>query len=311
MVTVFLRFGFSAGVLIALAFVVNLDDILSRLLAMHFDWVLLAVLISVLQVIGSAWRWRYTASQLGIDLSLRQAVQEYYLATFLNQILPGGVMGDVSRAWRHSRILLSSGFGKTGKAVRAVILERLSGQMVMCVTAVISFMFLSINFDLISLFWMFGIVVLVVLVIGLCVAWIARRDDSFARLVLRDTRTVLFSRRTFPVQLLSSSLIVSSYLIMYLVVARAVGVSTSTLELAPLIAPVLIAMLLPITVAGWGLREAAAALLWGAVGLTMSDGVVVSMGYGVIVLFSSLPGIVFLFFGNLNQRARHHLTQNV
>ena len=161
-VTVFLRFGVSAGVLIALAFVVDLDDILSRLLAMQFDWVLMAVLISVLQVIGSAWRWRYTASQLGIGLSLRQAVQEYYLATFLNQMLPGGVMGDVSRAWRHSRILLSSGYGKPGKAVRAVILERLSGQMVMCVTAVISFMFLSINFDLISLFWIFGIVALAV-----------------------------------------------------------------------------------------------------------------------------------------------------
>ena len=311
MVTVALRFCFSAGVLIALAFVVDLNDIWSRLLAMQFDWVLLAVLISILQVIGSAWRWRFTASQLGIGLSLRQAIQEYYLATFLNQTLPGGVMGDVSRAVRHSRILLNSGFGKTGKAVCAVILERLSGQMVMFVTAVISLMFLSINFDLIPSFWMFGSVVLVFLAIGLTVAWIGSRDESFAGVVLRDARTALFSRRAFPVQLVSSSLIVSSYLVMYVVVARAVGVSTPTLELAPLIAPVLIAMLLPITVAGWGLREAAAALLWGVVGLTVSDGVVVSMGYGVVVLLSSLPGIVFLFLESPDQRGRHHLRQNV
>tara|TARA_Y100000588_G_scaffold389213_1_gene491403 strand:- start:3480 stop:4415 length:936 start_codon:yes stop_codon:yes gene_type:complete len=311
MVTVFLRFGVSAGVLIVLAFVVDLNDVWFRLLDMQCDWVLLAVLVSVLQVVGSAWRWRYTASQLGIGLSLRQAVQEYYLATFLNQILPGGVMGDVSRAWRHSRILLSSGFGKTGKAVRAVILERLSGQMVMCLMAVISLMFLSINFDLIPLFWVFGSVALGVLTIGLCVSWIGRQDESFAALVLRDTRTALFSSRAFPVQLLSSSLIVLSYLVMYIVVARAVGISTPTVELAPLIAPVLIAMLLPVTVAGWGFREAAAAFIWGSVGLTVSDGVVVSIGYGVVVLLSSLPGVVFLFFGNPDQRGRHHLTQNV
>ena len=181
----------------------------------------------------------------------------------------------------------------------------------MCVTAVISFMFLSINFDLISLFWIFGIVALAVFAIGLFEACIGRRHESFSGLVLRDMGTALFARRAFPVQLLSSSLIVSSYLIIYLIVARAVGVSTPILELAPLIAPVLIAMLLPITVAGWGLREAAAGLLWGAVGLTVSDGVLVSMGYGVVVLLSSLPGIVFLFFGNPNQRERHHLIQNV
>jgi glycosyltransferase 2 family protein len=43
-------------------------------------------------------------------------------------------------------------------------------------------------------------------------------------------------------------------------------------------------------VAGWGLREGAAAALWGMVGLSMAEGVLVSMAYGVLVLVSSLPG---------------------
>ena len=69
---------------------------------------------------------------------------------------------------------------------------------------------------------------------------------------------------------------------------------TPTLVLLPLVAPVLMTMLIPVTVAGWGLRESAAAVLWGAVGLTAADGVAVSLAYGLIVLLCSLPGAVVL-----------------
>ena len=50
----------------------------------------------------------------------------FILPILLNQVLPGGVTGDVSRAWRHART-----DAPAGPAVRAVVLERLSGQVVM------------------------------------------------------------------------------------------------------------------------------------------------------------------------------------
>ena len=64
--------------------------------------------------------------------------------------------------------------------------------------------------------------------------------------------------------------------------------------LLPLVAPVLVTMLFPVTIAGWGIREGAAAMLWGAVGFTVVDGVAISVGYGFLALFSSLPGGVIL-----------------
>ncbi|MCL1481904.1 MAG: flippase-like domain-containing protein [Marinobacter sp.] len=57
-------------------------------------WVVLpAVLLSVVQVVISSWRWRYTGKRLGLSIGLGDAVQEYYLATFINQVLPGGILG--------------------------------------------------------------------------------------------------------------------------------------------------------------------------------------------------------------------------
>ena len=70
----------------------------------------------------------------------------------------------------------------------------------------------------------------------------------------------------------------------------------------PLVAPVLMTMLIPVTVAGWGLREGTAAVLWGVVGLTAADGVLVSVAYGLLVLFGSLPGAVFLMSPGTTRR---------
>ena len=98
------------------------------------------------------------------------------------------------------------------------------------------------------------------------------------------------SPSAFMAQLISAIIVVSTYLMTYLVAAKAVGVETPPLVLLPLVGPVLMSMLIPVTVAGWGLREGVAAILWGAVGLTVGDGVVVSVTYGLLVLLGSLPG---------------------
>jgi len=64
----------------------------------------------------------------------------------------------------------------------------------------------------------------------------------------------------------------------------------------------LLSMVIPLTVAGWGIREGAAAVLWPMVGLPAEQGVALSVGYGALVLVSSLPGVVFLFASRLAAR---------
>ena len=86
------------------------------------------------------------------------------------------------------------------------------------------------------------------------------------------------------VQLATSTVIVASYVAAYLLAARAVGVETPLLTLAPLVAPVLLSMLLPLSIGGWGVRETAAAAIWSVAGLAASDGVAISVAYGLVVL---------------------------
>src|SRR5918992_3219149 len=79
----------------------------------------------------SAWRWCLVARRLGLRLPLRRGVADYYRALFLNAVLPAGVLGDVHRAVRHGRQE-----GDLGRGVRAVVLERAAGQVVVVAVAV-------------------------------------------------------------------------------------------------------------------------------------------------------------------------------
>ena len=293
---VVLRAVVSLGLLAGLAGWLDLGEVRSRVGAMRTEWVFLAIGISVLQVVVSAWRWRFTAGRLGLVLPFRDALSEYYLASFLNQVLPGGVVGDVSRAWRHARTQQEA---SSGPAIRAVLLERASGQLVMTLVAVVSFLSLPVTVDAGSGVAGIGAAVLAtaVLAAGGLVLWSKRRGGGTTPItdrVWQDTRAAFWSSGALPAQMGSSVFVVGTYVATYLLAARAVGVDTPLSILLPLVAPVLVSMLIPVTIAGWGVREATAAVLWGAVGLTAADGVVISVAYGVLVLLSTLPGGLIL-----------------
>ncbi len=292
---VVLRAAVSIGLLAGLAWWLDLGTVVSRLAQMRFGWVLLAVAISVVQVAVLAWRWRFTAGCLGVDLSYTAAWREYYLSIFLNQVMPGGVVGDVSRAWRQARVQTRQR-EPAGPAVRAVIFERLSAQAVMTAVALVSLLALPVIVNRGSRLVLFGAGAVAVLIVIAMVVWMRRQSSaqSLVGQVLADLDAAHLSGPVFAAQLVSAAIVVGTYLVTYLTAARAVGMDTPLPVLLPLVAPVLMSMLIPVTVAGWGLREGAAAVLWGAVGLTAADGVLVSVAYGLLVLIGSLPGALFL-----------------
>lgn len=292
-----LKLTVSLALLAVLAFLLDPRTVLERLTGLRPGWIAAALALSVLQFLVSAWRWRFTAARLGVQLPMRTAISEYYLATFLNQVLPGGVLGDASRAWRHAR----AGDGSDGSALRsvhAVALERLSGQAVMTVVAAGSAATLLGGPGAIAL--------IVVALIGVLVARSVHRFSHrpAAGHFLSNARVALFAPDAFPTQLATSLFVVATYLIIFLMAARAVNLDTPTGVLLPLVAPVLVTMLLPVSIGGWGVREGAAAALWATVGLASRDGVAVSVAYGLIVLVSSLPGAAIVLLTLWGDRRR-------
>ncbi len=277
---------------------VDATAVAARLVALDTRWLLPILGLTVLQVIASAWRWRFTAARLGLALPLATAIREYYLATFANQVLPGGVLGDVSRAGRHA---VAS--GEPGPAARAVVLERASGQVAAAIIAVAA---LALGAPAppagtAGIALMAG--GLIAVLAAAAIVRVRRQPAGMLATFWRDTRRALLGRGAWLAQLTTSLAIAASYVGVYALAGIALDTPGLTTWL-PLVPLVLLAMLVPVSIAGWGVRESVAAAIWIAAGLSPADGTALAIAYGAIILVSSLPGLVFALAPDQPHRPR-------
>jgi len=199
-------------------------------------------------------------------------------------------VGDAQRAWRHAR--QTPGWQP---AAQAVVIERVAGQLAIAIFILLSWPWLpgpvaEATADI-------GMLVLLGLLTAFAVNHLLRLWLPATRLatVVSDwigaVRQALLSRQVLPVQLLLSILIGASYIAIYACCMLAIDASGGKTVWLPLLPLVLLAMLIPISAGGWGLREGAAALLWPIAGLPAAEGISAAILYGVVCLLASLPGI--------------------
>ncbi|WDM13299.1 flippase-like domain-containing protein [Streptomyces lavenduligriseus] len=255
--------------------------------------VLLAVGIGVVTTVCSAWRWQSVAAGLGLRLPLGPAVADYYRALFLNAVLPGGVLGDAHRAVRHGRSA-----GDVRRAVTAVVLERVAGQLALAVTGALLLATLPspVRAGVRAGAPAAGLAAAGVLAVVLAVRLNrppARRDGAPSRR-LGEVRRGLASRRGGPGIALSSVVVLAGHLALFAVAARVAGVTAPVTVLLPLAVLALLAMGLPLNVGGFGPREGVTAWAFGAAGLGADRGMAVAVVYGVLGLVASLPGAAVL-----------------
>ncbi|HSR25906.1 MAG TPA: lysylphosphatidylglycerol synthase transmembrane domain-containing protein [Candidatus Eisenbacteria bacterium] len=269
--------------------------------AVTWPAVMAAVTLTALTTVCSAWRWRVVARALGVGISLPGAVCAYYRSLFLNSVLFGGVLGDVHRAVTHGR--------RTGDVVlglRGVAWERLCGQVIQAVVTALVLLTLpspvrpALPYLLAGVAGIAGCAALVV-----CGA--ARRGRSrlahAARTVSADLRHGLLAPDVWPQLTLASVLVVAGHTATFVIAARVAGCTAPLGELVALLMVVQTAMVIPLSVGGWGLREGAAAWAFGAAGLGAATGVTVATLYAVLMLAAVAPG-AGLLLGDAVRRRR-------
>ena len=269
-----------------------------------------ALAIGGVTTVCSAWRWCAVTRALGIGLPLGPAVADYYRALFLNAALPGGVLGDVHRAVRHGQ---SS--GDMGRGIRAVVIERTAGQVVLAIVGVTVLLTMPSPFvdetrhlaGLLALAALGALVIRAAVRMGRRTRRTRRSSDRRGRVraAFGEAREVLFARRSGFAILVSSLVMLAGFVAMFLLSARVAGSTATPLELLPLALLALIAMSLPLNVGGWGPREGVTAWSFGAAGLGASQGLTVAVVYGVLSFAASLPGALVLvgrWYGSLRAR---------
>jgi hypothetical protein len=83
------------------------------------------------------------------------------------------------------------------------------------------------------------------------------------------------------------------------ILGRGTGAQIGLLECLVLVPPVMLVTMVPISVAGWGVREGAMVVSFGFVGVPANEAFAVSVLVGVVVMLAGIPGgIIWLMTGH-------------
>ncbi|MFK8083296.1 MAG: YbhN family protein [Granulosicoccus sp.] len=286
---------FAAALLLLLALFVDVQEAVDQLKLTDWRWLVPACLLVQIQVVLSALRWKITANRLGQSLSTSRAISEYYLTTVANLSLPGGITGDAARVYRNRQPLA------LGVSMQSVVIERLAGQLALLIVSVIGWLLwpvlmqggapdVALRILSITLAVILILALTIVLIIRFAPDWITRSVVDYGPAFY----IAWWSDRQWIAQSTISLAIVSTYLFIFLFSSYAVQAPLSIPAMMTLVPLVLLSMLIPLSIGGLGIREAAAAVLWPLAGLTSEAGIATSVVYAMISLFACLPGLVLL-----------------
>lgn len=285
---------FAIGLLALIAWLIEPADVLALLRNTDWRWLLVGALVVQLQVCASALRWQITAVQLGQSLGLSRAIGEYFLATVGNLSLPGGITGDAARVYRNRQAV------STSASARSVMIERFSGQLALALVTTIGWLLWPLLMQ--SSAPLAGARLLLLMATGAVVAvaltmLLARLGDNRVARFFREfgpaLKTVWLNDHRWVLQGLLSVFIVATYLAVFALCALALQHPLPASAIITIVPLVLLSMVIPVSVGGWGVREAAAATLWPLAGLSSEAGVATSVLYGVVSLVSCLPGALW------------------
>jgi uncharacterized membrane protein YbhN (UPF0104 family) len=294
-----LRIGVSLALLYLALRGINFAAIQARLSQINIIWILVAIVITLIQVVLGALRWREVSALCNAPLTDLQAFRYNMIGSFFNQTLPSSIGGDAVRLWL---------IGRTGAGWRAasysILTDRAVGFIALALIIVA------------SLPWSYGMIaddkgrlalVLVdaaalaagigFLVFGYLPArwmkalWPTRHVHACSVIANK----VIFSKATgAKIAVLSLTIHVLAVVIAWCAV-RAIDAPASFEQLFMLTPPIMLITMLPISIAGWGVREATMMIAFGYAGLVPADGTVVSILFGaVFFIVGAMGGVVWI-----------------
>jgi len=285
----------SAGLLYGLARSLDLGELRTIFAQLPLWAFLLGCLAFVLQTLVLAWRWRIVMTALGTPLAFGRLLPIMFIGIFFNQVLPTSFGGDALRMWHVYRAGV-----RHDAAILGVLLERISGiiGLTLMVAAGTWYLWADLGDAWLRLVLLAalpatlgGTLLLMTLdrIPGRWRQW--RPLGDFLR-VSADLRCIVLEPR-FAEPLLGLSL-AGNALAALSVYAFTVGLGLpiSAWACLALVPAAVLAMLIPISFAGWGLREAAMVVLFGYLGVAPDVALALSIAFGLALIVAALPGCV-------------------
>jgi len=277
---------------------VDLAHIVDILEGQQHGWLLATAGLLLIQVLLGSLRWHIILHSItgAEEYALRvwEAIKFYYISVFFNCCLPGTVGGDVVRVW-----LIKSDKLSLHTSINSVIIDRLIALLALAVLVIATLPGLGNAAGFNAELWL-----PVLLLAGMAGLWLTFRMKSFLMHFqqLRPARWLIHFINCLHTLLAhpKASLIALVYAIFshlcfclcIYALARGLNVEITILQCVTLVPLVMLAITIPISIGGWGVREASMVGMLGLIGVPQAAALTISLEYGIVNIVASLPAVV-------------------
>lgn len=288
------KIAVSIGLLAWIVGYIDREALTARLTGALWPWLLAGFAVKSLTVPLAALRWRAAGAMAGARMGVMDALRVTFASLFLGQALPGAVGGDIVRGWLTTRL----GFG-VAAVVLALVVDRLAALLGVAALMLAGLPHLS----------GFAPPGAQPLVLGAAAAmclgtaallfadriplprWLRRPAIEAMRDLIAGMRG-RFGAVAGGQALLYSVGVHFCTVVAAALFAHALGAPVSLLDCLAVVPFSIVAASLPVSLAGWGVREGAMVAGFSLLGLAAADGVALSLLIGLSVLVMALPGAV-------------------
>jgi glycosyltransferase 2 family protein len=279
---------------------VDFYELASRFNVASLGWIGLAIAVMFLQIFVGVLRWREVSAECGAPLGTAQAMRYNVIGTFFNQTLPSSIGGDAVRLWLVAR----AGAGWRA-ATYSIFVDRAIGLIALAIVIVATLPWsynlitdptgrtalLSVDFA--ALTGGVGFLILGRLPWPWLKRWWGTHHLHACSVI---ANRVIFSRESGPKIVALSFLVQILAVVIAWCAVQSIAAPVVFGQIFQLVPPVTLITMLPISIAGWGVREATMGLAFGYADLIPSEGVSISLLIGAVsFIVGAVGGLVWIF----------------
>jgi uncharacterized protein (TIRG00374 family) len=293
MLMALLKIAISVALLWALFANVDAGEMLRQVARADLGLLLAALAALLALAVVQAYRWTVVLRAIGARLGLKQASLTVMIGLFFNQTLPSTIGGDAVRIWRAHKLGLD-----LGRAVNGVMIDRLSALAALLLVAAIGLPKIHALIGDSVAFWVIPAFIVAGLAGFAALMTFDRLPPAFMRWrvvaaigrLSADARRALVDRRYGPAVIGLSLFIQVAVSSSVWLIAAGLRLKVGWFDCLILVPPVMLISMVPISIAGWGVREGAMVSAFGLVGLGATDALALSIVFGLIVSLVGVPG---------------------
>lgn len=281
----------SAGLLGGLLYYADLTDTLAIAAAVDPFVIFSCSMLLALLVVPASIRWRwFIARFLDKDKSppiLGMAVRVNTINVALNQLLPSTIGGDLYRVFVARSLGLS-----LVSSMLATLGDRLTALIILVLVSGPALVIILLSAE--DLFWLSRMDVLLglsaLLCGGLAGLFLLRKHSYVTKaMTFLDISTLGWKTSGVINQVLVTSFIIQlTTLSVMTAITRTIGIEISLIVIFGVMAVSLLVSRLPISVAGWGVREGVSVSLFAIFGVSADLALATSIVYGLTELFAAI-----------------------